>query len=262
MKKARNIYEYFNLYSKEEIDIMLSKLSDSEKELVRLKNGDDLENPIESKELTHEKYELYYNTLIPKMKKLLANPNLEIRKTHKKLSEYIPEYDEIYINLALKCLTDKNIILLQRLFGIRFNKSFSNKECTKSDYINFKYNVLPKILKILDEKYGEHKNENSKQKVDLIISENHITKNDCIKLFDLLKTPYFVELTKVLNQNELIMIIFRFGYIDGKSFSLDEISKFLNIDFEEVVKISNKAFIIYKQQVNQFINDTLKNKTR
>lgn len=74
-KKLQTIYEYFNNYTKEEIDTTISKLTEEEKELIRLRYGNDLNNPTTSKEWNKEKNSKFYYNLIPLMKKMLADPN-------------------------------------------------------------------------------------------------------------------------------------------------------------------------------------------
>ncbi len=78
-KKLQTIYEYFNKYSREQIDEMLSKLTDEEKALIDLRYGSDLDNPITSEEWNKEKTNQYYGSILPKMKKLLANPDYVFR---------------------------------------------------------------------------------------------------------------------------------------------------------------------------------------
>lgn len=78
-KKLQTIYEYFNKYTREQVDEMLSKLDNDDKELVTLRYGEDLDNPTISKLWDKEKTSQYYGSLIPKMKKLLENPNYKFR---------------------------------------------------------------------------------------------------------------------------------------------------------------------------------------
>lgn len=77
MRKIQTIYEYFDTYSKEAINEMLTKLTEAEKELVTLRYGEDLNNPVTA-QLTSEQRNKFYGSLIPKMKRLLDNPNAKI----------------------------------------------------------------------------------------------------------------------------------------------------------------------------------------
>ncbi len=78
-KKLRTIYEYFKDYKKEEVNLMLSKLTEEERKLVELRYGADLENPVTDENWTIEYGKQFYGNLIPKMRRLLSNPN-RIRK--------------------------------------------------------------------------------------------------------------------------------------------------------------------------------------
>ena len=69
-KKTRTIYEFFKDYSKEEIDEMLTTLNEEEKDLIAIRYGKDLNNPISTK-LTKDQIYKFYGLLVPKMKRLL-----------------------------------------------------------------------------------------------------------------------------------------------------------------------------------------------
>ena len=73
MKKLQTIYEYFKDYTREQVDEMLIKLSEEERALIILRYGEDLDNPVQLK-LTKEDNYRFYGLLVPKMKRLLANP--------------------------------------------------------------------------------------------------------------------------------------------------------------------------------------------
>lgn len=73
-RRLKTIYEYFNKYTRDQINEMLSKLSEEEKLLVLLRYGTNLDDPISSDEWDKEKSNQYYGKLVPKMKKLLVNP--------------------------------------------------------------------------------------------------------------------------------------------------------------------------------------------
>ena len=83
-KKLRTIYEYLKGYTREEIDAMLSKLTEEEISLVKLRYGDDLDNPVTSSAWGKEKANKFYSSLIPKMKRLLSNPERKRKRTVKK----------------------------------------------------------------------------------------------------------------------------------------------------------------------------------
>lgn len=79
-KELKSIYEYFNKYSKEEIDAMILKLNEDERKLLYIRYGSDLENPMTSESWNQDYVNKFYGSLIPKMKRLLANPTGERKK--------------------------------------------------------------------------------------------------------------------------------------------------------------------------------------
>lgn len=85
MPKLQTIYQYFKNYTKEQVDEMLTKLTEEEKALVTLRYGEDLNNPVAAR-LSKEQSNKFYGTLIPKMKRLLSNPTGE-RKPRKSIQK-------------------------------------------------------------------------------------------------------------------------------------------------------------------------------
>lgn len=71
MRGIQSIYQYLNDYTKEEIDEMLTKLTEEEKALITLRYGEDLKDPI-CGTLNKEQRRLFYNRLVPKMRKILS----------------------------------------------------------------------------------------------------------------------------------------------------------------------------------------------
>ena len=66
-----SIYEILKDYSKEDIDYVLNGLTDLEKELLILRYGNDLEKPDDTRVLTKQEQNKFYNILMPKIKKIL-----------------------------------------------------------------------------------------------------------------------------------------------------------------------------------------------
>ena len=64
------IYEYFDSYTKEQVDAVIEGLSDEEKALILARYGEDLDNPLSTK-LTTEEYRQFYSLLIPRMRSSL-----------------------------------------------------------------------------------------------------------------------------------------------------------------------------------------------
>lgn len=211
-KKLQTIYEYFNKYSREQIDEMLTKLTEEEKELISLRYGSDLDNPITSEKWDNEKKNQYYNSLLPKMKKLLANPDYVFRNKKSRTK----------VNSSQKLLPIKDEqtkIISQDQSGQNNNIEYISKSTT------------------------QEKNE----KFTLV-------KEDYIRIMELLKTSNFGQILNILTPKEAIIVCLRLGYVDGKYFSSDSIAEFLGIELDEVIESSKKALLLYKDNINEFID--------
>lgn len=66
-KRIKTIYELLIGYSKEEINEEIAKLSDSQKEIIRIRYGDDLNNPVTKRNLTKKELTALYSAIIPKI---------------------------------------------------------------------------------------------------------------------------------------------------------------------------------------------------
>lgn len=191
MRRLKTIYELLNDYTREEIDEVIESLTDYERELLRLRYGDDLDNPVSTISVKDRK--IFYSHLIPRMKRLLAQA--------------------------------------------RDNKAkIDDKELVKD-----RQDKVP---------------------------EQSIDKSDYVNMLEMLKTPTFSQMLSILSVKEAIIVSLRFGYVDGKYFDTKTIASFLDISEDEVRDTTMKALLLYKENINNFIdkainivsNNTLKKK--
>lgn len=120
---VKTIYEYFKNYSKEEVDKVLSTLSEESLELIRIRYGDDLTVPVNNK-LTEEQRKKFYGSVMAQIKRLLENPDIKRRKVQKN------EIEEKKIETPSNA---KNIQIKNNL--VETNEEHTSK-ITKDDYIN------------------------------------------------------------------------------------------------------------------------------
>ncbi len=211
-KRLQTIYEYFNKYEREQVDEMLSKLDAEEKALITLRYGEDLDNPITSKEWNKKTTNQYYGRLLPKMKKLLADPN----------------------------------------YVFRARKTKKVKEINSSEEIDTKNTQIPKL-----------ENQIQENTIPEIISDDTsektvMSKEDYIRMLELIKTSNFEQMLKVLTPKEAIIVCLKLGYVDDKYFTTESISKFLGIDSDEVIESTKKVLLLYKDSINEFIDKAVK----
>ena len=99
-RRLKPIYEYFSDFSKEEIDNMLSQLNENEKELVRMRYGDDLEHPVTDPSWSKEHSYNFYHSLVPKMKRKLQNERkFDEANKEKRDNNYFGEESNLTLSL-------------------------------------------------------------------------------------------------------------------------------------------------------------------
>lgn len=216
-RELQTIYQYFKDYTKEQVDAMLEKLSEEEKALIRIRYGEDLNNPVSGK-LDKEQYAKFYGSLVPKMKRLLANPNKE-RKPRKKKEKAPVSITNNLVDTVVEPVIEKPTQQVP---------------------------VTGELIKHQDvEEKAPETNVGS------------MTKDDCLKILELLRTPSFNQMMSVLSVKESVIISLKLGYIDGKYFSTDSIAEFLGIEPQEVIDTTRKVLLLYKENINQFIDSAI-----
>ncbi len=226
-RKLKTIYELFSDYEKEKINEVIATLSNEEKELIRIRYGDDLDNPVSVK-LTKKQYNRFYYTLIPKMRRRLFNLNnesqLEKENGDKNLNKSIEKSEDNVI---------ENVVNSQNL---------SISEEIKSDVEDV----------INSDTYIEEDNE--------IVSITNVAKKDNkffskldeVNFLNFFKTPILEDIKMGLSEKERVIILLKFGFIDGKYYRSDDIAKFFGIDETEVEKIIEKVLLLYRENsINQ-----------
>ena len=198
--KLPSIYQLFGGYSKEQIDLMLTKLTEEERKLITLRYGDDLEKPKATK-LSKEESRKYYGVLVPKMKRLLSNPD-KVRKTRREnLKHEKNKIEDSNISVSEKNSTDISVEQSKRDIPASFDK-----------------------------------------KIDIDNIQDHDT------LLAYMKKSLLDDMMKNLTTKELIIIQLFLGYVDGKYFTIDYISKFLKIDRIEVLNTIKKALFLNEKK--------------
>ena len=215
-KQLQTIYEYLKGYTREEINVMLSKLSDEEMSLVRLRYGEDLDNPVTLSPWGKEQTDKFYGSLIPKMKRLLSNPDGKRKKYTRRL----------------KVEQDSKPSEVQQPSNIVLNSEPEEKEV-----------VTPQLI--------------TPEEPTIEVSQpntSEIEREDCVRILELMRTPSFGEMLKALTPKEAVIICLKLGYVDGKYFTTESIAGFLGIEKEEVIETTKKVLLLYKENINQFID--------
>jgi len=201
-KYKKSIYEYLEDYSKEEIDLVISKLSVEEQKLLRLRYGEDLSNPVFEK-LTKEQTYKFYN-LIKKIKKILKNEGLS-DKNRKSIYEFMEGYSKEEVDLVLDRLNCEE----REILRLRYGEDLSNPVFSKiiGEQRRKFYNLIYTIRVMLKKRHEDTKYKNtvyklledySKEEIDLVISKLTTEEQALLKIRygEDLSNPVFGELTK------------------------------------------------------------------
>ena len=245
MRKIQSIYGYFENYTKEQVNEVLSKLTEEEKALITLRYGEDLDNPVQSKLNKEDSYK-FYCLLIPKMKRLLANPTGKKKRKREKLEEKKLE-TTIVLPEVEKPIVDDSKPLIQKQPD--FSSKMASTIASSPETIR-KVAEDECILKV-----------DLKEEITQVESDgtsNFLTKIDCLKMLELLRTPTFIKMMGVLTVKESIIISLKLGYVDGKYFSTESIAKFLGIEEIEVIETTKKVLLLYKENINNFLDSLIK----
>ena len=267
MRKIKTIYEYFGTYTREQIDEMLTKLNEEEKEILKLRYGNDLNNPISTK-LNKEQSNKFYNMLVPRMRRLLENPTKE--GPIKTIYEYFEDYSKEQIDEMLTKLNENDQELLRLRYGDDLNKHVSTK-LNRTLSAKFYNTLVPKMRRLLENSTKERENRiknelsqteqvngdlisKTEPKIESKFTKIEMTREDSLKLLELLRAPSFTQMMSTLSVKEAVIIALKLGYIDGKCFSTESISSFLNIEPAEVIDVTRKVLLIYKDNINVFLD--------
>lgn len=71
MKRIKTIYQLLSDYTKEEVDSIIITASEADKKLIRLRYGDDLENPQPLCRFTNTENAMFYSVLLPRFRRNL-----------------------------------------------------------------------------------------------------------------------------------------------------------------------------------------------
>ena len=234
MPKLQTIYEYFSEYTRAQVDEMLAKLLDSEKELIRKRYGDDLDNPIQG-ELSQNERTRYYSWLVPKMKKMLKNPNepIRIRRTKEQI-----ERD--------KAAKTKGLASSEEL-----PVSVAKQEETVIAETSTQDLAQPEVVaSALSE-------EETTSITEKGTTTSPMTREDMQKILAFLKTPTYNQMIASLSVKEAVIIALRLGYVDDKYFSSAAIANFLQIDEQEVIDTTRKTLELCKENMNKAIDTAI-----
>lgn len=197
--------------------------------------GEDLDNSVQLK-LTKENSYRFYGLLVPKMKRLLANPYGYHKKRGRKPNNSQQKSIE---NEVIGKQSQENVLITEEQTSV--TPVHEKREEVEAELVS--------------------KKETKEESIQIAKSDevsNDITKDDCMKMLELLRTPTFTEMMSVLTAKESIIISLKLGYVDGNYFSTESIAQFLGIEETEVIETTKKVLLLYKENINSFLDNIIK----
>ncbi len=140
-KESKSIYELFNDYPREQVDAVIATLSDNERELIMLKYRDDLANPV-SLEMTEEQENIFSNSLLPRVKRLLEKANEEI--------DFMDFLKRTMLEGISMSLSDREQLIIALKFGYIDGKYYRNEDIAKILKLK-ESDIIETIQKVYDE---------------------------------------------------------------------------------------------------------------
>lgn len=254
------IYEYFPESSHEEVDYAISLLSDDEKKVIWLRYGDDLNNPATSKDFTEEEANKLYRLIIPKIKRRLnrIKNGKELKET-KTFYSFFEGYNKEEVNEVIEKLTPEEREIIYLKYGYDLENTSNVKKLDKGMMRMLNASIVPKIrVRLLRNRKNNGEEIPVKKVVEKQAKEiKTIDKEDYIKLVNFLKNSNISEVFDIVDPRDIIIISLRFGFVQNRCYSVEEISKFLLISEKEVVESIKKTLLTYKNRINTSINDAI-----
>ncbi len=187
-------------------------------------------------------------------KKALENKKIRNRQN---IYEYFSLYEKEQVDMALEKLTEEERAIIRK----KYKEDLNNTEISTAENKKFYVSIAPKIqrrLIALDKAFLKN---NKKNYISMdLVEQTHeikdaktITENDYIKLLELLKTPNFIKMAQEYSLKEIMVASLKLGYVNGKYFLTEEISKLLSIEEREVIDITKKVLLSYKRRMDEII---------
>ncbi len=186
----------------------------------------------------------------------------------KTIYEYFSDYSREEIDYVLNGLDDFDKELIYTRYGPDLDNPVSGNFGEK-ETVKFYNSLIPRIRKKLDRVKFVDKAEIKQCKDDFTFTYSSIpmfsdvstvdklSKDDYVKLIELLKTPDFSELFSDLSSDEAIILSLRLGYFEGKCYSVDAISDFLGLSTSDIRKKTRDVFKNHADKVDAFLDKAI-----
>lgn len=290
-KNIQSIYDYLREFPKEKIDEVIESLNEEDKELLRKRYGDDLNNPNPTEDLTKKETDAFYGSLVPRMRRRLSNPsgirNSGEPKNKKIISLYdaLSDYPKEEIDKLVAILPENQKEIIRIRFGSDLENPKEQRSLRKKESEMLLNTIIPKLKRNLSKRINNKKNE---QEVIFEVQQqkqqektpqapvpetiklqeqtqyetpnqneesniNSLTTKEGLKeMLEILTKPSFKILLEALTPKEAIIFSLRLG-TGEKVFKASDIAEFLEIDVQDVYDTTNKALDAFQENVDMLL---------
>ena len=278
-RTIKTVYEYFEEYTKEEVDSVINNLPADLKEIVYKRYENNLENKFANNILTKQEYRKFYQTILKKIERNLKDLKVgTVNYKFKNIYSLLEEYTKEEIDEVIKNLSDNDKELLYKKFGDDLENPNPKGELTKAEYKRFYNSLLRRMQiklfnkrnKIVPKKGRKFVNQNKQvieSTVEVKIEEplkkisdiDDSNANFYLKIFDIIKVMGYEKLIEGLSPIEIVVVLLKFGFVNNVSFDNERLVKFLNVSEEEIEKITKNIIENNRENVSKFVDDALTN---
>ncbi|MBQ6841056.1 MAG: sigma-70 family RNA polymerase sigma factor [Bacilli bacterium] len=243
----KSLYEYLNA-SKEDVDLMLTRLPEADRALVLKRYAGQIsEGP--NGTLSNSEINRYYRIVIKRMKALLDDPNyvIEEGKRKKKKTSNV----EATIIETSEPVPD----MLEETPVVEAEPVVQEAELEIVAPQSVPELVAEPVVEVPSVNNNASVTEAPKPIEESI--QNDLSRDDYVKVLELLRTPSFAQMMTTLSAKEAVIISLKLGYVDGKYFSTDAIANFLGIEAMEVIETARKVLMLYRDSFVNFLDKAI-----
>ena len=258
-KSLDDLYVYFgDKHTRKEVDVMLSKLTEEEMEIVNLRR--------EGKELTPEQKKRFYGSILAKMKRYLANPDMKSKPRKKKTAVISEAKGKVPtdISATVTAKTDEENVDTKPINVVSdaIEDDSAIIEVEKADVEDNVVSTVdietevPTDIKIASadvqvaQEVIEYDNPTPTNYVQL-------TKEDYVNIIDMIKSPSFGSLVASLGNEDAMIASLTLGLFEGKYFSTESVANFLGVSQDRVIDSTKNALYSYKEKFLGFIDKAI-----
>lgn len=187
--------------------------------------------------------------------------------------EFFPGYTKEQVDKIVYTLDTNDIYIVEK------HRSNSLTTSDKKFYQRLYSGILPKIRRLLNDnttydvkiqpaelpaEIEKEKIESSQEQPNTLVAVQEtdlpveIAQNEnWMRLIEILRQNTAINESTNLSPKDLTIAYLKLGYVDGKYFSNEEISKFLGVEQDEIIATTKMVLVEYKKSMNSLLDNVI-----